>query len=520
MIPAMSQTDFPRRRRLPLAVRFSFLLMLAAVLPLLITVIVSINSARPALINQANDTLTTDAQTRAQLIDTYLTERELDTLTLSQVPTVQSFLVTQPSNPPSPTFQAAAQHAIYALAAGEYRDKNYISWWLFYPDGTPSLSYPQNIQPHHYGQAIVPPEQLQAIKANKTGQAIFSPVYYDTTLNKAFIDIYSPIYQDGKPNKTFLGFMRASLNLDYIWGTLQKDKGFNQQGSAFLLDQNGVRIADTNITNPQKLFTAVTPLSTPLQQQINSENWYGSNSNFSVQANDILNKKTQLTAPQNFNFTPGTFASNGKDGDYQAASRKLTSQNWTYVVLSPTGSVTRVADDQLLTTIIVAIVVALLAIGIGFWVSSRVTRPIMRSVEQIRENSEALNALAKKQQSASSEQLWVVDSIQVGQQSLQYYTDATRIAAHKLGEVGAELERNWRRQNIETIKQGLQHVITAANYIEKATHFQGDSGQKLATAIKVTTQVNEQLADGALSATEAASQLEMVVNDLRSVIGQ
>jgi methyl-accepting chemotaxis protein len=82
------------------------------------------------------------------------------------------------------------------------------------------------------------------------------------------------------------------------------------------------------------------------------------------------------------------------------------------------------------------------------------------------------------------------------------------------------LENNWRRQNIETIKQGLQQVITAANYIEKATHYQGDSSQKLATAVKVTTQVNEQLADGAISATEAASQLEMVVNDLRSVIGQ
>src|SRR5690348_15137859 len=104
----MSQTDFPRRRRLPLAVRFSFLLMLAAVLPLLITVGVSIYSARPALISQANDSLTTDAQTRAQLINTYLNERELDAQTLSQVPTVQSFLVMQPSNPPTPTFEAAA----------------------------------------------------------------------------------------------------------------------------------------------------------------------------------------------------------------------------------------------------------------------------------------------------------------------------------------------------------------------------------------------------------------------------
>ncbi len=144
----------------------------------------------------------------------------------------------------------------------------------------------------------------------------------------------------------------------------------------------------------------------------------------------------------------------------------------------------------------------------------------MRSVDQLRESSESLNSLAKKQQSASSEQLWVVDSVQVGLQSVQYYTDATRIAAHKLGELGMDLERSWNRQNIETVRQGLQQVISAASYIEKATNYQGDSGQKLSTAIKVTTQVNEQLADGAISATEAASQLEQVVNDLRNVVGQ
>ena len=40
------------------------------------------------------------------------------------------------------------------------------------------------------------------------------------------------------------------------------------------------------------------------------------------------------------------------------------------------------------------------------------------------------------------------------------------------------------------------------------------------TDCAVSLDRNEQLADGAISATEAASQLEQVVNDLRSVIGQ
>ncbi|HEY0752662.1 MAG TPA: hypothetical protein VGD98_01685 [Ktedonobacteraceae bacterium] len=118
----MSRTDFSRRRRLPLAVRSSFILILAAVLPLLIAVGFSEYYARPALTTQADNTMKTDAQTRAQLIDAYLKERTLDAATLSQVPTVQSFLLIQPSKPPTPEYLAAVPHAIYALAAGEYRN--------------------------------------------------------------------------------------------------------------------------------------------------------------------------------------------------------------------------------------------------------------------------------------------------------------------------------------------------------------------------------------------------------------
>jgi hypothetical protein len=63
-------------------------------------------------------------------------------------------------------------------------------------------------------------------------------------------------------------------------------------------------------------------------------------------------------------------------------------------------------------------------------------------------------------------------------------------------------------------------MIVAAQYIEKAAHYQTASNQKLATAIKVTNQVNEQLAEGAISASDASSQLEQVVSELRQVVGR
>jgi small-conductance mechanosensitive channel len=63
-------------------------------------------------------------------------------------------------------------------------------------------------------------------------------------------------------------------------------------------------------------------------------------------------------------------------------------------------------------------------------------------------------------------------------------------------------------------------MIQAAQYLEKAAHYQTASNQKLATAIKVTTQVNEQLASDSISTSDAASQLEQVVSELRKVVGR
>lgn len=499
-----------RRRRLPLAFRLSFILMLAAVLPLLLTVGISEYMAtRPSLINQANQAMHTDAKTRVQLIDTYLNERLLDTETLSQVATVQSFLAMPAAE--RATNQDAIAHASYALVAGQFRDKRYVVWSLFDADGNLSLYYPLTINKQQ--EAQLPPGMLDEMRNSKTGLAIYSPVYYDPVTRKAFVHIYSPIYAGGKPGTPFLGFMRAHLNLDYIWDIVKDDRGISNSGSSFILDENGIRIAESTQTD---LFTAIAPLTPDVAQQIVQENRYGQDSNVQVQNDPALETiMHSANLPDNFTLTP-----HGKNEEFQAAPAQVNAVPWKYVVITPLSVVTQSADQQLWVTLAAAGGAALLAVLIGLLVSNRISRPIMRSVDQLHENSEALNGLAKKQQSASSEQLWVVDAIQVGLQSVQYYTDATRIAAHKLSDIGSELDHNWRRHNIETIKQSLQQVISAANYIEKATHYQGDSGQKLSTAIKVTTQVNEQLADGAISATEAASQLEQVVNDLRNVVGQ
>ncbi len=192
----------------------------------------------------------------------------------------------------------------------------------------------------------------------------------------------------------------------------------------------------------------------------------------------------------------------------------------THLQSCPVSTVTAIANQQLLVIIGVALGVLILAAIVGVGVGWRITGPILQSVEYLRGSSQSLNTLASKQKSAATEQKWVVVSSQIGLQSVQYYTDATQVAAQQLREMSTELSQYWYQLDAQTAKGALEQMIKTAHYIENAARYQSSSNQKLSTAIKVTTEVTEQLVTGATSATDAAIQLEQVVNQLRDVVGK
>ena len=439
----MAQQDFlPTRRGVSLSVKVSLALVLAAIVPLLITLGFSELQTRPQLITQANNAMEGDAKTRVQLIDTYFHERLLDTLTITQVPSVQQFVAAPPT---TPGYQSLATHALYGLVAGTFRDKNYTTWSLVDPKGHLLLSYPT--KPKLHGQYFVPPQYLQAV--DKGGNFV-SAVYYNPDTKKASVDIYAPIITTPTPGAPpqkpmFLGSIVATLNLDYIWNIVNSDHDNGTGSYAFILDENGVRIAVPDNLKNQLLLKSVATIPDATQQQINRKSRFGSNNGtVPVFANSTLAAKIQNTGISNFQTQPS-----GEKDSFQVihdpTDPKLVP--WHYFVLSPINTVTAVANQQLLVTIIVAAAMSTLVALLGVIVGRNITRPILRSVDNLRSNSRALSSLAARQRDAASEQMWVVDSSQVGLQSVQYYTDATKVAAHRLTETGMELMQ--RRQQAD-----------------------------------------------------------------------
>mgnify|MGYP001229792678 CR=1 FL=1 len=486
--------------------------VLAIIIPFIAILSFTYAYARPALIKASEQSLQNDALTRVQLIDTYVNERVLDIQTLAQVPSVQTFVVEPPQKTAS--YRNDAVHAEYSLAAGIYRDKNYKTWTLFNTKGAVLLSYPT--EPAKHGNTFIPTN----VQSVMNGQTVISPVYYDPKTKEATIDLYSPITaptaQPGKPGP-IVGCIRATLSLDYIWNNIvHTDTGSNGSGStAFILDANGVRVADAS---NQSLFTTVKPLDDALKATITQEQRYGDTNPPAVQPNkDLVTVLNAHSASTTLQTQP-----TGKNQLYQVV--ELATKNayihWYYFVLSPVSTVTTVANQELLATIGIALLEALIVGIIAIFARQSLVRPILNAVDRLRHNSTTLSLLAQKQQQASEEQMFVIDSSQGKLQSVQYYTDATKTALQRLNTIVPQLSNNRVQYDVRTMEHVIQQLYAIINYLENASEYQDTSNRKLAEVLNSATLTTEVLHTGSISASEAAEQAGTIVMQLLSIIGK
>jgi methyl-accepting chemotaxis protein len=488
-----------KARRFSLSVRVSLLLMLAALLPLIVTIISSELLSRPQLIKQANVSMEADAQTHIQAIENYFSQPIIDVRSLSQNPSLSKYL--------SGNLNTATE-ATDVLATGFQRSMNYITWSLIDAQGNQRLFYPIAARPH--GKYLIPPDTAKQLMA--ANEAAISSDFYNPEGNQLTVDITEPVL--GANTSQILGYLRVTVNISFLWNMIIGEQGVNGTGSyAFITDENGVIIAHTDITQN---LTAIAPFTASQQANINTLERYGKNTKISNLPYDKLTDvRSSASKSLTFEMVPP-----GQKDSYQIIGTAVPIVPWTYFVLSPTNVVTTLADQQLLDIGIVALVVLLIAAIIGIMVGRGITAPVLSSVTKLQTSSQFLKDLAAREQVTITEQVWVVDSSKTGLSSVEYYVNATQEAARRIARTGKELELQWSHLPIESVKEVFHQIVIAALYIEEAVQHQKASNKKLSAAIDLTKQVNDQLTSSAEAATAAADQMEQVVNQLQQVVGK
>lgn len=526
----------PSRRRLPLTARLSLLVLFAAILPLAAVVGVNDYFARGTLIQQGTESLKTDAAAKSQVIRQYMLERTLDGLALASLPTAQDFLACSANPFLDPTtldcanaLPSYAASSVRAINVGIFRDPNYAIWSIY---GAKGKSFQLLLSTNKDAESPVAPEDVAPMLA---GGPSISPVYYDPQTKQANVRIYSPIIYtpQGATKPIFVGFLRATLRMDYVYSVVGGELGANGRGSyAFMVDANGVRIADSK---PEGLFTAIKPLDAATQQLIANEQRYGSTASVPQENLPDVAATLGATTPDS---TFQTADAAGSTVMYQFARSSIpnltfkipaTPQSpeidlkvqlgWTYFSLSPLSTVTLVADDQLKTSLLSAGVVAILAILLGLLIGRRTASPVQGASGDVENAAVALKLLASRQESSASEQQWVVDACKTGLDSVRYLSDAMNQAARRIMDASNWFNDYWDRLTEDQAKRTVQHLLELSRYVDEAARRQQASSERLDKAITVTIQVSDQLVAGASAATQSADALEHVVSNLQRVVG-
>ncbi len=497
-----------RKRRLPLPLYITHLLVAIAVIPLLTTVGSVEIFLQPALVSQGSTAMENDAQRQVQLIDAYLTERLNDVQVLSSSAPVKNFLLDNQVN------RSAASDELFSAL---HRDiANYLTWSLFDTQGNVLLSYPTT--PLAHGAYLILPEDMLQMK--QSDSVFISDVFYDKTKNSAIVDLYKRVTTN---SGSVLGYVRASLGLEFIWARVNNELQLNGPSSyAFILDQYGVRIAYTNPdatgqTNPASLFKAVAQLPASLQQRIRSEDLYGSK-----QAPLGVVANTTLATLQHENSPPATLqiVPPGRGQTYEMALYHSSIVPWTYFILKPLNEVTSLADQLILNVFLIVSLALIVAVLVGVFTGRRITLPILRSVAALRGNSQALKTLAKEEHVTASELSWMVEASDTGLQAFRYYTNASSTAAQRIYTVTRSLLQDMQYVEPQRLQKELSEIAEAAVYVERAAKQLRETNEKLLTTVRVTTQSAEQLAKGAKATDESASQLEQIVDELTAVVGE
>jgi hypothetical protein len=518
--PRISKRE--RSRRLPLSARLSLLILFAAILPLVAVVGINDVFARATLERQGRAALTTDAESKASLVELYLHERVLDGQALATLPTAPAFLLCAelPAMPATEAAQLApvssrlgclTQEAqLYGpsncrgLKVGVKRDPDYSAWTLYDPAGHALLSSNNESADETTcrarNAATVPANVLQQIVP--AAASWISPVYSDSTRQNSYIDVYTsvtvaPLTKDKV--HTVVGFLRATLSLNYIDNLVNGEAGADGAGSyAFITDANGMRIADSNQSD---LFSTVKPLpavANALQSPQNPDSFQSAATPGSSILYQFVRVNIKLTNP--LTNAPIPIA-------------------WSYFVLSPISTVTAVANNQIETSLMIAAVIAILAILLGLIIGNGVARPVHAATTELEDAATALKLLASQQQGSASEQQWVVDACKTGLESVRYLSDAMNQAAKRIVDASNWFSDYWDRLNEDQARRTVQHLLELARYIDEGARRQQASNDRLGKAITVTDQVSDQLVAGAAAATESSEQLEQVVSNLQRVVG-
>jgi C4-dicarboxylate-specific signal transduction histidine kinase len=351
-------SDWQIRTKLTIA----FLLLALAPLALITLYVNGIS--RNALLIQGAVSLQDAGRSTAQALDGVLAEQSDFIRVVGLMPEVVRYA----QNQNDPAARAAAQ---LVLVSAVQKSPEYESIAIIRPDGRISLS----TNPDEVGSDLnLHLYFTQALK----GESYVSDPDASPISGQPMIFYSAPIKDT---SGSVRAVVRSTVNMDSLWDLVEKDQNIGGTGSfSTLLDENGIRIADSNSRGNRQafernlLFRAIAPLPASVEKTLLDEQRFGKSSG-GVQVVPLPEIAARMSSGEPGVFTTRSDINNAQN---QAVIVSLAYKPWRYVLSSPNETYTAPADMVTLFAAIVAVVLAVIVIGLSIALSRNITRPLLQ----------------------------------------------------------------------------------------------------------------------------------------------
>jgi C4-dicarboxylate-specific signal transduction histidine kinase len=318
---------------------------------------------REALLTVGTNSLVSSANSTSSSIDDYINTHLEDIVVASALPEMIAYI-----NSPQDT--TAAANALLALKALT-RKTDYESVGIINTKGTIILSSTQS----DIGTDVSFRDYF--IDAMK-GSIVATEPTVSVVTNRPAIFFSAPIRG---PANEVLGVVRSRLNLNGLWGLVEKDKDAEGIGTyGMLLDQNGIRLANSlslgrrdEMEGSMLLYTAIAPLRADIEKALVDEKRFGVATATKVQI-------VAMPEVANALITPGIKAfettSDVSPERHRAAIASMTTKPWRYVLMTPLSVFTKTADNVGILLGAVILLVGLFALVVAYFMARGITEPI------------------------------------------------------------------------------------------------------------------------------------------------
>lgn len=185
----------------------------------------------------------------------------------------------------------------------------------------------------------------------------------------------------------------------------------------------------------------------------------------------------------------------------------------------PLDTVTAVENQTTVELLLIGSVIAIAGVIFALFFANTIVTTLQRAARQVSGASERIGGIAAQQANGSAQQVWAINAIN---QALQNFSETARDISQRtdqLALMGNQVLQRRAEISPPQIDSILAYITRSVRDISVASRQQASQYERMTGAMQAVIEIAEQVAGNSQQSSESSERLELVVRQLRQLVG-